>query len=191
MSDLIETFEAHGCAISIHYDEDAESPRENQDNFGTIAHWHRHYHFGTRIDDPPEFLRFLAREFVSEAYPEALFEKRWQEILRAHYVIRPVSLLDHSGLHIWVGSGSHWSDAAGWDSGQVGFIYCTLAQATENWTLAKDGHPNATWNFQLDDWDKGGKKTGQTITLREAAKRLLESEIKEYDAYLLEKSMAT
>jgi hypothetical protein len=40
-------------------------------------------------------------------------------------VILPLYLYDHSGLSIKVGSYRGISEHAGWDSGQVGFIYCT------------------------------------------------------------------
>ena len=39
----------------------------------------------------------------------------------------PVGMLDHSGVHILIGGGSHWSDSAGWDSGTCGFVFDTAA----------------------------------------------------------------
>lgn len=191
MSDVIEQFEAHGCSIGIHYDEDASSPRED-DNLGTIVHWHRRYDFGENIREqgPEEFLRGLARSTVSVNYTESLFEKRWEEILAKHFTVLPVCLLDHSGLHIWVGNGSHWSDPGGWDSGQVGFIYCSLETARANWLLTEGGHPHASWDFKIPDWydDQGNyvdpKILKRKVTLRKATERGLEAEIKEYDQYL-------
>jgi hypothetical protein len=45
--------------------------------------------------------------------------------MRGATVVLPLGLLDHSGITMWIGGGSHWSDSAGWDSGTVGFIYDT------------------------------------------------------------------
>ena len=40
-------------------------------------------------------------------------------------MLLPLGLLDHSGITMYVGGGSHWIDSQGWDSGTVGFIYDT------------------------------------------------------------------
>lgn len=197
MSNIAESYNIGRCKVEIHYDEYAPNPREDCDCLGTIAHWHRRYDFGDNIRDqgPVEFLKNLAREHVSSNYPEGLFEKNWEKILDAHYLVLPVSLLDHSGLHIWVGSGEHWSDPGGWDSGQVGFIYCSLEKAKESQLIKSK---SAGWDHKIKSkkWfpekiDAVGKTTtpGQygpeyMRTLREATRDCLEGEIECYDQYL-------
>lgn len=134
----IENFEHAGLAVKIFQDCDAESPRE-WDNLGTIVHWHRRYDFGEQIDNPQEFLDALPRGSI----------------------VLPIALLDHSGLHMWVGNGSHWSDAGGWDSGQVGFIYCTPEQIRKEYSCKRIS-----------------KQT------REKAERVLRGEIEAFDQFL-------
>lgn len=150
-----------GCTIRLEQDTDAESPRE-WDNVGTIVHWHRRYDFGERISDPNEWVRSLAPE-EEDVEEEDDMGKLW-ELAEKNHIILPISLLDHSGLHIWVGSGSHWSDSAGWDSGQVGYIYCTMEQAREEW-----GNDDAV--------------------AREQARKCMEGEIATFDVFLRDQVM--
>lgn len=107
-----ETFK--GYTIRIEPDDDPESPRE-WDNLGTIAHWHRRYDLGERKAEDTEI-----GAFKRGGLP---LLTRYLRRYCGATVVLPISLLDHSGLHIWVGSSSHWSDPGGWDSGVVGFIY--------------------------------------------------------------------
>ena len=97
-----------------------------------------------------------------KAWAQARYDAMWK-IVDAHYVILPLSLLDHSGLHIWVGEGPHWSDSAGWDSGQVGWIYIDRAKAIEEF---------------------GGKSKRFTKKVRKQAEDCLRAEVEEYDQYL-------
>jgi hypothetical protein len=120
-------------------DEDARNPREEFDHLGKIVHWHRRYEFGERIDNPGQWLRDL---------PEGS-------------VCLPLCLLDHSGLHIWVGSGAHWSDPGGWDSGQVGFIYVTPEDIRKEYSCKRI-----------------------TARTREQVKKCLKAEVTEFDQYL-------
>lgn len=134
----IESFEHAGLKIEIHRDCDAENPRD-WDNLGTIAHWHRRYDFGDKIDSPRDFLKSLPLGSV----------------------VLSICLLDHSGLHMWVGNGPHWSDAAGWDSGPVGFIYCTPEQLRKEYSCKRI-----------------------TKKIREQAEKVLRGEIETFDQYL-------
>lgn len=86
-----------GYTIALHYDEDAESPRE-WDNVFTMACWHRRYNLGDIHND------------------DSLIPK----IRRMKYAW-PLYLYDHSGITISMGA---FSDP--WDSGQVGWIYATV-----------------------------------------------------------------
>ena len=73
----------------------------------------------------------------------------------SNYILIPLYLYDHSGITMRTASFS-----CGWDSGQVGWIYVTVAQAHENWP-------------KLDLLDLKGR-----------AARYLEGEVNEYDMYL-------
>jgi hypothetical protein len=96
--------------ISIDIDMDPMNPRE-WDNLGTMACFHNKYTLGDKhgIESP---------DFSS-----------WSEV-RDHIeselgglVILPLFLYDHSGISMSVGAPR--AQHASWDSGQVGFIYCT------------------------------------------------------------------
>lgn len=78
---------------------------------------------------------------VKKAY-NAEVQKIVGKILDKYYVMLPLGLYDHSGISMYVGSQSHWSDPGGWDSGQVGWIYCTVKKAKEEWAGA-DFHERA------------------------------------------------
>jgi hypothetical protein len=54
--------------------------------------------------------------------------ERVQRVLDTHYIVLPVYLYDHSGLAMRV---ADFGDR--WDSGQVGFIYCTREKALREW----------------------------------------------------------
>ena len=151
----IDTIKYRACTIEVHHDDAPSDPREN-DNLGTISHWHRRYNLGEeRID----------REFNSI-----------EEWMTEHKddVVLPLGLLDHSGLHLWVGGGNHACDPGGWDSGTVGFVHCSLKKARENWCLKGD----EGWDHKLTDHE------GKELTMRQYAVSVMASEIKEYDAYL-------
>lgn len=117
--EAVETIEYQDLRISIFYDEDAENPREvfEEDRYGTFVDWHRRENVGDRK--------------ITELEESALKRGGWKLLTRylratqGAVCVLPVSLLDHSGWHVWVGGGAHWSDSAGWDSGTVGFIYAT------------------------------------------------------------------
>jgi len=89
-----------GSTLEIHNDEDATSPRED-DNLGTMAFFHKRYKLGDKhgFDSPEEL-----REHLAET--EALF--------------LPVYMYDHSGISI-----STKPFSCPWDSGQLGIIFVT------------------------------------------------------------------
>ena len=158
----IETYEYLGCTIEVHHDPDPLNPRKEYDNVGTMVCWHRRYDLGDEkpSEDAGDHLLQLARDAVSGSYPEALLIKNRDKILAKHYVILPLYLYDHSGITISTGKFS-----CPWDSGQVGFIYCTMERARDEW----------------------GEKYNPGITddgIREKAIAYLESEVKTYDDFL-------
>jgi hypothetical protein len=174
--------------LKIFQDEDPMNPRED-DNLGTMVSWHRRDNYGDEtISDPYEWLKGLAAvqlktqdieqfqewclnrytpdTYVNNGTFDTAFKKgndlfwRWLEkAIEKHYLMLPLSLLDHSGVHMWVGSGPHWSDPGGWDSGQVGFIYMSLADVEKEY----------------------GDRSPESI---EKATKYLTGEVEEYDQYL-------
>ena len=188
----------------------AESPREDNDNFGKMVCFHPRYDLGDKHEykQPEDFLRRLVldtvpakdicdaaiagacetvkltREQEGEAHAvRALYFKEWEviglyrplagqeadaaEVIVDHMdsssllrlaerenIILPLFLLDHSGISMSTGD---YHDR--WDSGQVGWIYTSKAEAA-----AELGIPPG------DVADK--------------AVKLLESEVQEYDSYL-------
>lgn len=135
--------EDEGLTFKIEQDEDAFNPRKEYDNFGVMVCWHRRYDLSDNNDfsSPDDFLEW------------------WKENGKGGELI-PLGLLDHSGLHMYCGGGSHWTDGAGWDSGTVGFIYATA--------------------------DMIRKEYGKRITkaVREKTRKLLTGEVETYDQYL-------
>jgi hypothetical protein len=129
-----------GYTIKLIYDSYPESPR-NWDNVGKMVCWHRRYNLG---DEQPKC--------SSEEYMGNLASN--DDELRKKFIILPLYLYDHSGITMSTGSFS-----CPWDSGQVGFIYCTLENALKEW---------------------GG--TDEEARLKAIA--FMEFEVKTYDSYL-------
>ncbi|MHB9130373.1 MAG: hypothetical protein ACYDBB_04680 [Armatimonadota bacterium] len=85
-------------------DDTPENPR-GWDNLGTMVCWHRRYALGDPHDyhDPQEFTT---------------------QLHAGNAIILPLFLFDHSGLTMRTDSARfHACDPAGWDWGQVGYIY--------------------------------------------------------------------
>lgn len=132
------------------------SPRE-WDNIGTMVCWHKRYDLGDEQpkNTPTEWMTFRANE--AQHWPfDRTFEERYdrlyrrygwlgdredegklerlhtqlkaqqQAALEKHYVMLPLYLYDHSGL---VMNTSGYS--CPWDSGQVGWVYCSRAKLEE------------------------------------------------------------
>jgi len=176
-----ETIKYKGYKIKTYYDENGESPRE-WDNLGTIAYNHSRYNLGEeKIDDPIDWLSSLldiekeelyeiAEKNGIDTYSNEMLSHLF-DLAKDQMVIMPLYLYDHSGLTI---STSGFS--CSWDSGQVGYNYCTLEKAIENWILPKD----STWDTLMDDWHYKGQK----VSLRDATIRVLEGEIETFDQFL-------
>lgn len=112
----------------------------------------------TSYSSDPEELK------VHNAQMKAYYKRRAEivdRILDKHCILLPLRLLDHSGISMSVGSGAHPCDPGGWDSGQVGWIYCTKKKAVEEF----------------------GKKAC-TKKVIEQAEALLKAEVETYDQFL-------
>ena len=96
----------NGYTLKIIPDENPLNPRTDCDHLGIMLCWHRRYSLGDShpYDTPQDFAESAAAKDM--------------------FVCLPVYLLDHSGLY---GSVNDFNDS--WDSGQLGFIYCTKQDA--------------------------------------------------------------
>jgi hypothetical protein len=131
--------EYKGYKIEIHYDDHNPNPRKDYDNFGTLVQWHRRMSFGDKDLGGPEH----AEEAIEEASAEAA-------------ILLPVYMYEHSGCTI-----NTTGFSCPWDSGQVGFIYCTKEQILKEF---------------------GGKKL--SMKKLEKAREILQSEIETLDKWL-------
>jgi hypothetical protein len=131
-----------GYTIAIDYDQDPQNPRE-WDNFGTMVCMHGRYALGDsfKIDNQDLGSWSEVRDYIESEL--------------GGMVILPLYLYDHSGLSMKVGSYRGIVEHAGWDSGQVGFIFCTDGD------MVREG---------IKDLDQ--------------AEALLRGEVKSYDKYL-------
>jgi hypothetical protein len=91
---------------------------------------------------------------------------------REKYIAYPLALLRHSGDTIYVGSGEHWADPGGWDSGCMGVAYITKKKAVHEW--------GCVWKH--GEVVKQGVKL--TKKVREKAFACLKAEVAEMNMFL-------
>ena len=111
MSDYAKLILTTGKQVDIHYDEDAQNPRDldyTDCNLTKMVCFHRRYSLGDEHN-------FDKNDVLSWEELEKLIQKE-EDVC----VIDPLYLYDHSGITI---STSPFS--CRWDSGQVGFVYIT------------------------------------------------------------------
>ena len=96
----IKETDVNGYTVTIHTDEDAQNPRKEFDNLGTMICFHRRYDLGDEYQGDIESARFYTQKVEKEGG-----------------IVLPLYLYDHSGITI---STSPFS--CPWDSGQVGVI---------------------------------------------------------------------
>lgn len=168
-------------ALMVQPDDMLISPREVNDNFGTMVCFHPRYALGDHHNyiDKDDFLREMYLNTVgnnergTERY-ERMVNMVWSRkmtgdhpdpravddamlrVISEKYVVMPLYLLDHSGLAMQTES---FHDP--WDSGQVGWMYVSKEDVLKEF---------------------GGEK--MTGALRKKAEDLLRGEVAEYDAYL-------
>ncbi|WP_299733418.1 hypothetical protein [uncultured Tateyamaria sp.] len=122
-----ETYREH--TIKIIHDPDPENPRD-YDNLGTMVCWHHRYNLGDKHhhDDPRELLTELCDLDSDTALSmNDLFTRAEKRA-----VILPLYLYDHSGITMNT-TGFHCP----WDSGQVGYIYVTLADIRKEYSVTR------------------------------------------------------
>ena len=126
----MSTIEYKGFTIEIVQDEEPFDPRDTDSTVGKMVCFHKRYKLGDKHD-------YDAGNYF-----------RWSDIEAAIIgdnpgcLILPLRMLDHSGITMSIGSGAYECDPGGWDSGQIGFIFCTAALIQEEWngdrTLAEN-----------------------------------------------------
>jgi len=109
--------------MQIFYDESAGNPRTEFDNATKFAFSHRKYDLPNEGDVPFESLNFDSDKIEA-----------WLRENADAYMIRLVSMHDHSGVSFYLGKPHE-----PWDSGIVGFIYITKKDAIANKWANKRG----------------------------------------------------
>jgi len=132
-----ETIEYRGFNINVYYDEDARDPRQEFDHLGKMVCFHKRYNLGDKHDyrniDEALFyiLYFLGAwtETMDMDYQDNqdFIKKYWPKFEKLAIVL-PLYLYDHSGITM-----STRPFSCPWDSGQVGFIYLSRADARKEY----------------------------------------------------------
>ena len=115
-SNTVRTYTKGNQILRIIQDTDPESPRgDDADNPNTMVCFHNSYDLGDKHDfeNPDSF-----KDFMNE---------------NPGIVSLPIYLYDHSGLRM-----STTSFDCRWDSGQIGYIYCTEKQLQDEWNGDKE-----------------------------------------------------
>lgn len=114
----VERFEHAGRTVRIVYDEDAESPRLN-DNIAVMVHWHRRQNLGDRR------IEGCTEDELRENVPNII-------------AVLPLFIYEHGGVTMRTGAYS-----CQFDSGQVGWGYITKEGAEtmgcvgSDWTTSR------------------------------------------------------
>lgn len=147
----IEKYEHDGLDVRICQDDDPLDPRLEWDHLGVMVCFHKRYLLGDK----------------DHGYREADYDS-WDEVYKAilaeedPLVVYPLYLFDHSGITISIGKERfQMADSAGWDWGQVGFIFA-----------------------RKKDVRKEYNKKRISPKMREQVCAQLRAEVQEYDQYL-------
>jgi hypothetical protein len=141
----VETFTEGELSVRIEQDPEPMNPRKEFDQFGHMLCWHRNYNLGDQNELSVEQGKALA-EYVE----------------KDGGIVLPLFLMDHSEISMSTNSRVFRAcDSAGWDWGQVGFIYATKEDIIKNWGIERI-----------------------TAKLRKFATECLEAEVAEYNQYL-------
>jgi hypothetical protein len=147
------------------YSDRGESPRE-WDNVGTMATKHRNYSIGEEtVSDPIDWLATklgytdrtvsnISEKLNVDYYSEPVKKVLEENFFKA-FIVLPLYIYDHSGVSIGT-----TPFGCRWDSGQLGYIFCTKEEALEEF---------------------GGKKV--TKKVREKCFSSFVAEVKSYDTW--------
>ena len=118
-----------GRTLDIIPDEDPVNPRKDHDNLGTMVAFHSNYILGDEKDGINGH-GIDSKEFAGWDEMEA-----WIKHENPDCVILPLYLMDHSGITIRTTDAMFRAcDGAGWDWGQVGFIFITRDKINEEFS---------------------------------------------------------
>lgn len=142
-----------GRTLEIIPDEDAESPR-NWDNLGTMVCSHKNYNLGDEKDG------INGHGIDSKDFGGWDEMEKWIRHENPDCIILPLFLFDHSGITISTTDAMFKAcDGAGWDWGQIGFIFVTREKIDQEYA------------------DHGGRTNEQI-------EECLRNEVTVYDQYL-------
>ena len=184
----------NGNILEIMQDEDPMNPRAEFDNLGSMVCWHHNYNLGDNAikgKDARRKFEPLYKDTLSMLsaiagmenpddidFRNGKIEKAYRRLVvdtaSEKALILPLRLYDHSGITMSIGTGAHWADPGGWDSGQVGWIFLRYADARKNFKVDE--------NDTVEEWH--GPNKGNRIPLEDVMHRVLEGEVETYDQYL-------
>ncbi len=124
MDSSIASAESKGYRLRVFVDDDAESPR-NWDNLGRMVCSHRRYDLGDEKASNTE----LYSSWEEWLETEVLEPNGGED----EVVALPLYLYDHSGITM-----NTTGFSCPWDSGQVGWIYCTKKRFREETGYSED-----------------------------------------------------
>lgn len=165
---LIDTIEYKGYTIKVYPDSDYPfNPREECDNLGIMATWHRNYNLGDiqPKDEPAYYIASLLwdrgalndnqlDDYYNNDIDDTLLKKFSQ-----YFIWLPIYAYEHSGITISTSRSYPYNDR--WDSGQLGFIYVDKIKVKKEYN----------WKCLT------GQRIGKIISY-------LRSEVDNYDDYL-------
>jgi hypothetical protein len=131
-----------GCTITIEQDEFPESPRE-WSNVGTMVCWHRRSHLGDVqvSSDVGRWVADLISKLPKKDKPAGVGKMTWWHALCATHFVLPLYLYEHGSMTM-----NTTGFSCLWDSGQVGFIYCTKKKG-----LAECGSEEAARKYMVGE----------------------------------------
>jgi hypothetical protein len=139
--EAVLTVKAGAYVLEIHQDDCSGDSSRDWDNLGLMVCFHRGYNLGDKHDfaTPDDFKRAFSEEGG---------------------VALPLYLIDHSGISMNTSGFGH-CDPGGWDSGQVGYIWCSATRIREEYHVQRI-----------------------TKRTREKVREVLRDEVETYDQYL-------
>lgn len=134
--------ELNGKILKIYHDENASSPRED-DNLTTMACFHARYSLGDK-----------GHKYVTEDYHD--WEEFKADLIKKEkpILILPLYMYDHSGITI---SLDPFGDK--WDSGQIGFVFITNKSIDNIGTTINDGENFTDYRKRLATYMRGEVET--------------------------------
>lgn len=166
--------------VVIQADSEAVNPRHDYEHLGSVLISHRRYKLSDKPDaiegnldedDAADLPLILGGyDFDRDYTPYQEKEARHSALAKARreWVILPIYMYEHSGITISTGPYS-----CAFDSGQVGWIYCSIKKALEWMGRSLDSQG-------LEKSAKSVRKTN----FKKKVEAVLRSEVAEYDYYL-------